>query len=54
VLELIRVAADLQDFCEARDWRFCFIDEHLGPLAALKEAPEILTELANRRAEFEC
>jgi len=25
VLELIRVAARLQDFCEARDWRFCFI-----------------------------
>ncbi len=25
MLELIRVAADLQDFCEARDWRFCFI-----------------------------
>ncbi len=25
MLELIRVAADLQRFCEARDWRFCFI-----------------------------
>lgn len=25
MLELIRVAAGLQDFCEARDWRFCFI-----------------------------
>ena len=25
MLELIRVAADLQGFCEARDWRFCFI-----------------------------
>ena len=33
------------------DW--AYIDEHLSPLAALKEAPEILTELAQRRAEFE-
>ena len=33
------------------DW--VYIDEHLGPLAALKEAPEILTELAKRRADFE-
>ena len=33
------------------DWKY--IDEHLGPLAALKEAPEILTELAKRRAEFQ-
>ena len=33
------------------DW--AYIDEHLGPLAALKEAPEILTELAKRRAQFE-
>ena len=30
-----------------------YIDEHLDPLAALKEAPEILAELAKRRAEFE-
>lgn len=35
----------------ALDWPY--IDEHLGPLAALKEAPEILTELARLRAEFE-
>ena len=35
----------------ALDWTY--IDEHLGPLAALKEAPEILTELAKRRAELE-
>lgn len=33
------------------DWKY--IDEHLGPLAELKEAPEILTELAKRRAEFQ-
>ncbi len=33
------------------DWTY--IDEQLGPLAALKEAPEILTELARRRTEFE-
>ena len=33
------------------DWTY--IDEHLRALAALKEAPEILTELAKRRAEFE-
>jgi len=25
VNELIRVAAGLQAFCEARRWRFCFI-----------------------------
>ena len=25
MIELIRVAADLQTFCEARRWRFCFI-----------------------------
>ena len=30
-----------------------YVDEHLGPLVALKDAPEILTELARRRAEFE-
>ena len=50
------MAAGLQDFCERRDWRFCFIGGlalHLGPLAELKEAPEILTELAKRRAEFQ-
>ena len=35
----------------AIDW--AYIDEHLEPLAALKEAPEILAELAKRRAEFE-
>lgn len=35
--ELIRVAADLQEFCAARRWR----------------SPEILTELARRRAELE-
>jgi hypothetical protein len=35
----------------ALDW--AYIDEHLGPLAELKEAPEILAELARRRAEFE-
>ena len=35
----------------ALDWPY--IEEHLGPLAALKEAPEILTELAKLRAEFE-
>ena len=28
--ELIRVAADVQEFCDARRWRFCFI----GGLAA--------------------
>ena len=33
------------------DWTY--IDEQLGPLAALKEAPEILTQLARRRTEFE-
>ena len=33
------------------DWSY--IDEHLAPLAALKEEPEILTELARRRTEFE-
>ena len=30
-----------------------YVDEQLGPLVALKDAPEILTELARRRAEFE-
>lgn len=35
----------------ALDWTY--IDEHLGALVALKEAPEILSELAKRRAEFE-
>ena len=33
------------------DWRY--IDEQLAPLAALKEEPEILTELALRRTELE-
>lgn len=33
------------------DW--AYIDEHLRPLATLKEAPEILTDLAKRRAELE-
>ncbi len=33
------------------DWRY--IDGQLGPLAALKDAPEILTDLARRRAEFD-
>ena len=33
------------------DWSY--VDEQLGPLVVLKEAPEILTELARRRAEFE-
>ena len=89
--ELIRVAADVQGFCESRRWRFCFtcsaedlivlkafaargrdwadikgiivrqagtldwryIDAQLGPLAALKEAPEILTALAKRRTELD-
>jgi hypothetical protein len=32
-------------------WRY--IDEQLGPLVALKEAPDILTDLAKRRAEFD-
>ena len=35
----------------ALDWPY--IDEHLGPLAAPKEAPEILTGLGKLRAEFE-
>src|SRR5258708_27416506 len=25
MIELVRVAADLQAFCESRGWRFCFI-----------------------------
>lgn len=33
------------------DWRY--IREHLGPLAELKEAPEILDQLELRRVEFE-
>jgi hypothetical protein len=33
------------------DWTY--IREQLGPLAELKEAPEILAELERRRAEFE-
>ena len=33
------------------DWSY--IDTQLAPLVALKEAPEILTELARRRTEFE-
>ena len=33
------------------DWSY--VDKHLSPLAALKEAPEIMDELARRRAEFE-
>jgi len=35
----------------ALDWSY--IDARLAPLAVLKEAPEILTELARRRVEFE-
>ena len=35
----------------ALDW--AYIDEHLRPLAVLKQAPEILTELERRRAELE-
>ena len=35
----------------ALDWTY--IDEQLGPLAELKESPEILSELARRRAELE-
>ena len=33
------------------DW--AYVDEQLSPLVALKDAPEILTELAKRRTEFE-
>jgi hypothetical protein len=33
------------------DWPY--IENELGPLAELKDAPEILAELAQRRAEFE-
>lgn len=33
------------------DWRY--VDEQLGPLAAIKEAPDILTDLARRRAELD-
>ncbi len=33
------------------DWTY--IDHQLGPLAELKEAPEILSELEKRRREFE-
>lgn len=33
------------------DW--AYIDEQLGPLAELKETPEILAELARRRAKLE-
>jgi len=25
VIEILRAAAELQFFCESRDWRFCFI-----------------------------
>ena len=58
MIELMRVAADVQAFCEARRWRFCFIGglalQRWGePRETLKEEPEILTELARRRAEFE-
>jgi len=35
----------------ALDWTY--VDEQLSPLAALKDAPEILTELARRRTEFQ-
>ena len=35
----------------ALDWRY--VDEQLGPLAALKEEPGILTNLAKRRTEFD-
>ena len=84
--ELIRVAADVQGFCESRCWRFCLIGGlalqrwgepretvdvdltlltgfggedpfihacSIGPLAALKEEPDILTDLARRRAELD-
>jgi hypothetical protein len=61
VIELIRAAFDLQAVCEAEGWRFCFIgglavqrwDEELRPLAELKEAPEILSELEKRRRDLE-
>jgi len=33
------------------DWNY--IRDQLGPLAELKEAPEILDELEGRRREFE-
>jgi hypothetical protein len=33
------------------DWRY--ISEQLGPLAELKEAPEIMEQLERRRVEFE-
>lgn len=33
------------------DWTY--VEQQLAPLVALKEAPEILTELARRRDEFE-
>lgn len=33
------------------DWSY--VDTRLAPLVALKEAPEILTELARRRTEFD-
>jgi hypothetical protein len=33
------------------DWRY--VREQLGPLAELKEAPEILDQLERRRVEFE-
>jgi len=33
------------------DWRY--VDEQLGPLAALKEEPGILTDLAKRRADLD-
>ena len=35
----------------ALDW--AYVDAQLRPLAAIKEAPEILSELAERRAEVE-
>ena len=43
---LIRAAADLQDVCVARDWRFCFI----GGLAVLRRGDHLTASaLALRR-----
>lgn len=65
--EVIQAASELQGVCQAQDWvdveriivrqtgklDWDYVHAKLRPLAALKEAPEILDQLERRRVEFE-
>ena len=51
--DLVDVAAELQAFCNEREWQFCFIGGlAVQALAEVKEEPEIICRLQDLRQRY--